>query len=258
MKNKFSVSIAIILSLIIFIAIILIPLHKPKAPTLKIAPALKGRIAIVIDDWGYSQNNLKIIQQIRQPLTCAVLPNLKNTPAVVKQLHKFGFEIILHLPMEPKEVKRLEKDTISINMNQEEIRKIINEDLVNLVFVKGVSNHMGSKITQDIKACAIVMQEIKKRNLYFLDSFVTARSVCAPLAKTMGLRFAKRDVFLDNQNNPEYIKNQISELKKIAYLQGIAIGIGHDRKNTLLVLKEMLPYLVKEGYKFVFVSEIAR
>jgi hypothetical protein len=102
------------------------------------------------------------------------------------------------------------------------------------------------------------MQEIKKHDLYFLDSFVTANSVCAPLAKKFGLKFAKRDVFLDNQNNPEYIKNQLGELKKIANRQGLAVGIGHDRKNTLLVLKETLPELAKEGYKFVFVSEIAR
>ena len=258
MKNKFSVSIAIALSLIIFIAIILIPLHKPKAPPVKIPPVLKGRIAIVIDDWGYTKNNLEIIRQIKQPLTCAVLPNLKNTPEVVKDLHNFGFEIILHLPMQPKEVKRLEKDTISVSMNQGQIRKIITKDLANLVFAKGVSNHMGSRVTQDTKTSTMVMQEIKKRNLYFLDSFVTAKSVCAPIAKKIGLRFAKRDVFLDNQGNQEYIKNQISELKKIANLKGIAIGIGHDRKNTLLVLKEVLPKLAKEGYKFVFVSEIAR
>ncbi|MDO9573149.1 MAG: divergent polysaccharide deacetylase family protein [Candidatus Omnitrophota bacterium] len=256
MKNKFIVSIAIILCLIIFIAIILAPLYKKVPP--KIIPISKGKIAIVIDDWGYNQNNLGILCQIKQPLTCAVLPNLRNTPSVVQKLHKFGKEIILHLPMEPKESRKVEKNTISVNMNKEEIRKIINKDLANLVFAKGVSNHMGSRVTQDIKSSTMVMQEVKKHNLYFLDSFVTSASVCASLAKKIGLRFAKRDVFLDNQNNPEYIKNQVNELKKIAYHQGIAIGIGHDRKNTLLVLKEMLPELAREGYKFVFVSEVAK
>ena len=248
--------------MIIFIAIILTPLYKPKAPPkikpVKITHVLKGMIAIVIDDWGYNQNNLEIARQIKQPLTCAVLPNLKNTSAVAQKLHKLGKEIILHLPMEPKETRRLEKDTISVSMSQEEIHKIIDKDLVNFVFAKGVSNHMGSRVTGDIKTSTMVMQEIKKRNLYFLDSFVTATSVCAPLAKKMGLRFSQRDVFLDNQSNPEYIKNQINELKKIAYRQGIAIGIGHDRKNTLLVLKEMLPSIAKEGYEFVFVSKVAK
>lgn len=244
------------LCLIIFIAIILVPLYR-KAPP-KIALPVKGRIAIVLDDWGYNQNNLGIAQQIKLPLTCAVLPNLKDTSVVAQKLHKLGNEIILHLPMEPKEARRLEKDTIFASMDEKELGKIIDQDLANLVFAQGVSNHMGSRVTENIKASTLVLQEIKKRKLYFLDSFVTAASVCAPLAKKMKLRFAKRDVFLDNQSNPEYIRSQINALKKIASRQGLAIGIGHDRENTLLVLKEMLPELVKEGYKFVFVSEIAK
>ena len=74
----------------------------------------------------------------------------------------------------------------------------------------------------------------------------------------MGLRFARRDVFLDNRDDPEYIRSQVIELKNLARSRGQAIAIGHDRKNTLLILKEMLPQLAEEGYKFVFVSEIAR
>ncbi|MDP2044111.1 MAG: divergent polysaccharide deacetylase family protein, partial [Candidatus Omnitrophota bacterium] len=128
----------------------------------------------------------------------------------------------------------------------------------NVIFAKGVSNHMGSRITEDASSSAMIMQEVKKHNLYFLDSFVTAKSVCARLAKKMGLSFAKRDIFLDNRDDPEYIRSQIIGLKNLARSRGQAIGIGHDRKNTLLILKEMLPRLAEEGYKFVFVSEIAR
>ncbi|MDO8488789.1 MAG: divergent polysaccharide deacetylase family protein, partial [Candidatus Omnitrophota bacterium] len=104
----------------------------------------------------------------------------------------------------------------------------------------------------------IVMAESKKRNLYFLDSFVTAKSVCREIANKMKVKFAKRDVFLDNQDNPVYIKQQLMKLKNLARKSGVAIAIGHDRKNTLKVLKEMLPVIESEGYKFVFVSEIAK
>ena len=100
------------------------------------------------------------------------------------------------------------------------------------------------------------MLEAKKRKLYFFDSFVTNQSVCPALAKKIKIRFAKSDVFLDNQNDSEYIKGQLIKLKNIARKQGWAIGIGHDRKNTLLVLKEMLGQLEKEGYEFVFLSQV--
>ncbi|TAM34396.1 divergent polysaccharide deacetylase family protein [bacterium] len=256
MKNKPLVISGLVLLLLIFVAVILSPLYK-QAPR-RMKPVFKGRIAIVIDDWGYHLDNLPIAGQIKQPLTCAVLPGLKNSREVSQRLHKLGFEIILHLPMEPKGKLRLEKDTIAVNMGREQMRRILDKDLTSVIFAKGVSNHMGSRVTEDINSSAMIMLEIKKHNLYFLDSFVTAKSVCAPLAGKMGLRFARRDVFLDNRDEPEYIREQVKILKNLTQTRGVAVGIGHDRRATLLVLKEMLPQLAKEGYKFVFVSEIAR
>jgi uncharacterized protein len=256
MKNKSFIIIALIFIFLAFLALILTPVSK-KVSVQK-APVTRGRIAIVIDDWGYHLNNLEIAQGIKQPLTCAILPNLKNSQLVARELNKLGFEIILHLPMEPKERYRLERNTITAKMNAEEIRNIFEKDLASVIFAKGVSNHMGSRITEDEKISTLVMIEAKKRKLYFLDSFVTAKSVCRKIARRIKIKFAKRDVFLDNQDDPEYIRRQVVELKNLSRKQGMAIGIGHDRKNTLMVLKEMLGPLESEGYKFVFVSELVK
>ena len=256
MKNKALKFLGISLLLLVFIALILFPLHK-KAPVKKI-PLLRGRIAIVIDDWGYSLNNLQIIEQIKQPLTCAILPGLKNSNPVMQKLNNLGFEIILHLPMEPKEQYNLENNTILSGMDAAAIDKIFTKDLSNITFAKGISNHMGSRITEEITTSRLVMAEAKKRKLYFFDSFVTNQSVCPALAEKIKIRFAKRDVFLDNQNDPEYIKGQLTKLKNLARKHGLSIGIGHDRKNTILVLKEMLPKLEKEGYRFVFLSQVVK
>ena len=255
MKNKPLIIFLGVLFLLIFIALILSPYKKGVR---KVTPVSKGRIAIVIDDWGYHLDNLEIIGQIKQPLTAAILPNLKNTQQVSQKLHKLGVEVILHLPMEPKEKRRLEIDTLTMDMNREQIQRILDKDLAMVGFAKGVSNHMGSKVTEDINLSGMIMFEVKKRNLYFLDSFVTGKSVCAPLAKRMKLKFARRDIFLDNQDEPGYIRNQINALKNLARIRGLAIGIGHDRRNTLLILKELLPQLAREGYKFVFISQVVR
>jgi polysaccharide deacetylase 2 family uncharacterized protein YibQ len=256
MKNKTLKLLMVSLLLLVFVALILIPLYK-KAP-IKKAPKLRGRIAIVIDDWGYSLNNLAIIAQIKQPLTCAILPGLKNSNLVMQKLNNLGFEIILHLPMQPKEKYNLEQNTITSGMDALAIENIFAKDLASVKYAQGVSNHMGSRLTEDINASTLVMAEAKKRKLYFFDSFVTNQSVCPALAKKIKIRFAKRDVFLDNQNDPAYIKQQLIKLKKLANQSGIAIGIGHDRKNTLLVLKEMLAGLKEEGYQFVFLSQVVK
>jgi len=251
MNKKVLIAITIVFSLLVFIALILTPLYKKPQ-------VLKGKIAIVIDDWGYHLNNLETAKSIKQPLTCAVLPNLKNSSLVAKKLKNSGFEIILHLPMQPKEKFKLEVNTITLAMNPGQISSILDKDLVSVKYAKGVSNHMGSGVTENKKIMEIILTRVKKHKLYFLDSYVTAGSVCGELAKNIGVKFAKRDVFLDNQNDPEYIKAQLLKLKNLAAKQGSAIGIGHDRKNTLAILKEIIPQLVKDGYKFVYVSELVQ
>lgn len=219
---------------------------------------IKGRIAIVIDDWGYNLNNLYIIDQIPYPLTASVLPNLNYSREVASELRARGLELILHLPMEPYEKYRLEKNTIMASFNEATIKNIIEQDLSNIAYAKGVSNHMGSSATSDLKTMEIIFKELKARGLYFLDSLVSTKSVCFPLAKKISLGFAKRDVFLDNTQDPSYIRGQINKLKSRAKNKGWAIGIGHDRKITLETLKEVMPEMEKEGYKFVFLSELVR
>jgi len=258
-NNKYWLALAAFLAIVIVIT--LLPAKKPKKvikPPRVVTRPIKGKIAIVLDDWGYNLNNVSILNEIKKPLTLAVLPNLKFSKKISQDAHQRGFEIILHLPMEPKEKYNLEKNTIRTSMNKEQVVNAVSEDLASIVYAKGVSNHMGSKATSDIKTMEIVFKELKKRGLYFLDSYVVTQSIAQETAYKTGLRFAKRDVFLDNSNDPRYIKDQIIKLAEKARLRGYAIGIGHDRRNTLQVLKEVMPELEKEGYRFVFVSELAR
>lgn len=252
----------IVFSLLFILLIIVVTIfrEKPKKIIRPIIPAvaIKGRIAIVIDDWGYSLNNLSTIEQIIYPLNLSILPNLKYSQEIASKLHSKGFEIMLHLPMEPLEKLPLEKNTISSSMSKDKIVKVIAADLTNLVYAKGASNHMGSKTTSDLKIMKTVFKELKKRDLYFLDSFVNPNSVCLELSHKLNYKIFKRDVFLDNVASREYILGQINRLKSKAKSSGFAIGIGHDRKLTLDVLKEVMPQIVKEGYKFVCLSEMTK
>ncbi len=253
-EQRYKVAIGILIFIIILQGAFII--KRPKIPP---PPAvIKGKIAIVIDDWGYNLNNLSLLDQIKYPLTIAVLPNLNYSQAVAKELHQRGFQIILHLPLEPHEKLRLEKNTIMTSMDESTISNILKQDLSSIVNPAGVSNHMGSRATEDPRIIGVIFRELKRRKLYFLDSLVSSESVCFDLAQKMHLGFAKRDIFLDNTEEPEYIKNQIYKLKARARVYGQAVGIGHDRKVTLEVLKEAMPVLEKEGYKFVFVSELVK
>lgn len=230
-----------------------------KIPVPVPAPAAdRGDIAIVIDDWGYTLSNLEILRQIKYPLTLSVLPNLAYSQTISREAGRLKMDVILHFPMEPKENIHLEKNTILTSMGENTIRNILSKDLESVRYAKGVSNHMGSKATADSRIMAVIFNELSRRKLYFLDSYVSADSVCSALAQKIDLGFAKRDVFLDNKEEPEYIRGQMNKLKLAARAKGWSIGIGHDRKITMRLLKEMMPELEKEGYRFVLLSDLIR
>ena len=93
---------------------------------------------------------------------------------------------------------------------------------------------------------AIVLSEIKKRNLFYIDSRTTSKTVAFELAKKMGVPVASRSVFLDNDLSPKATRFQMERLLGIARHTGRAIGIGHPNRATLKLLKDYLPKLKKE------------
>jgi polysaccharide deacetylase 2 family uncharacterized protein YibQ len=237
--------------------------QKKPAPELKPKPEVpekyQGKIAIVLDDWGYSLSSIDALKEIKEPLTLAILPRRAYSAAISGIAKEIGKETILHLPLEPQREKkyRFEPDTILITMTRQEVIKILEADIKNLPGIKGISNHMGSLATENEPLMKIIFSELKKRRLYFLDSY-TGKSVCKDLAGSAGITYARRQVFLDNKNDAQYIVGQLELLARIARQSGYAIGIGHDRPKTLDVLAKLVPELKKRGFKFVYVSELVK
>lgn len=230
--------------------------RMPRVSRKEAAP--KALIAIVIDDWGYNLNNTEFIKETKEPFSVSILPNLPFSKTISEAAYNNDKEILLHLPLEPhnEETLGLEKNTILTTMSEKEVRDILRVALEDISHARGVSNHMGSKATEDVDLMKMIFNEMKRNGLYFLDSLVSPNSVCFDLAHKMDVKFAKRSVFLDNKENPDYIIGQIGKLVNKAKVFGYAIGIGHDRHSTLAVLKKYLPKLTESGYKLVTVSEL--
>ncbi len=257
MKRNFTLIILILLIAFI-IAVVLrgkerpLPVSKP--------PAL-GKIALVIDDWGYNFTDPALLDEVAQPLTISVLPNLKYSKHIAQWARKRDYEVILHLPLEPEKkdsglYSRLESGTILCSMSEKEVRDNFRKAISSVPNAEGVSNHMGSKATQDKRLMKIIFEEMSRANLYFLDNLVTNKSICQDKSRQMNIKFAQRDVFLDNYSDPQYIKSQFHELKEIAKRRGYAIGVAHARKTTLRIIKEIVPQLEKEKIRFVYLSEL--
>jgi polysaccharide deacetylase 2 family uncharacterized protein YibQ len=66
----------------------------------------------------------------------------------------------------------------------------------------------------------------------------------------------KRDVFLDNTDDFDYVVTRIDEAARIAKASGHAVAIGHVRENTLLALKETIPKLEARGFEIARLKEL--
>jgi polysaccharide deacetylase 2 family uncharacterized protein YibQ len=237
-------------------------LEKETAPAIVYIRHKKSlaKVAIVIDDWGYNTRNTALLDSIDIPITISILPNLAfSTPIAKDQSSRSNREVILHMPMEPEGTRaRMEKDTLLSSLDKNKVITLLDTSFKSVPYAKGLSNHMGSKATQDRPLMAAVMEELNQKNFYFLDSLATPKSICANEAKRLNVRFLKRDIFLDNKSEREYISSQFDMLITLARLKGYAVGIGHDRQLTLEVIKEKVREVNDSNIKFVLASELAK
>ena len=147
---------------------------------------------------------------------------------------------------------------IHSGMTTEEIIRTVEESLGQFPYIDGVNTHMGSKITSDSKLIQIVLEQLKNRGLYFIDSRTTAESVAFDVAQRMEIPSAVRNVFLDSEIEEGFIRSQLIRLFRHAQQNGYAVGICHPSPETLKVLRENLHLVERYGLQTVFASEVVR
>lgn len=217
----------------------------------------KAKVAIIIDDMGYQKEMADRIMNLNFPVTVSVLPFLPYSRYVAQLAKEKGMTVLLHLPMEPHNSNvDPGKGAIFSTMSEQEIRAKFLANWQDVPYVSGVSNHMGSKITENRDIMKIILSEIKEKNLYFIDSMTSPDSVGYQLSREMGIKTAQRTVFLDNEQDIDYIGNQIDVLKEFALKYGSAIAIGHPYCNTIDMLMEAYLTFPAEGIEIVKLEEL--
>ncbi len=237
---------------------------KPPPPAIKIppikVPTYKYKVAIVIDDMGRDINKLRRLAEVDSDINIAILPYLKDSEVVARETFERGWNVILHLPMEPQNVAvhNPGEGALLTTMTGAELRSIINAGLDSVPHAVGFNNHMGSRFTEDEALMKVVMDTAKDRGVFFLDSKTTAKSVGEATARQMGVPTASRSVFLDNKQDEDYIRAQVEELIRIAKQNGTAIGIGHPYSETINVIIEKEADFERAGVKLVRLDELVR
>ena len=117
---------------------------------------------------------------------------------------------------------------------------------------------MGSRLTRDSRAMALVMARLKAHGQLFVDTRTSIRSVAGAAAHEADVPNADRNIFLDHVDGPEAIRRQLELVERVARRQRFAVAIGHPRDATLDALAAWISDAAARGVVFVPISAIDR
>lgn len=204
---------------------------------------LAGRLAIVIDDIGYRQKEDNAIYALPKEISVAIIPSAPNATARAKQAFEQQRDILIHMPMQPSKPIPIERGALMIGMAEEKIARLVAIAKEKVPYAIGLNNHMGSGATADKQTMRALMKQLAQHQLFFLDSKTIGKSVARQTATEFGISALDRDVFLDSSDQYADVQHQFNLAIQHARKYGIAIMIGHPRKNSIAVLQSGLASL---------------
>ncbi|TMW73709.1 divergent polysaccharide deacetylase family protein [Alteribacter natronophilus] len=222
----------------------------------------EAKVAVIIDDFGGNTGGVYRFLRADIPITVAVMPFLEESTEQAEMAHELGFEVIVHLPLEPKNGKAswLGPMPITSELSDEEVKNRVEKAIEDVPYAKGLNNHMGSNIVGNRRIMKIILEVAREHDLYVIDSGTSPDSVIPELAEEMNLRWAVRDTFLDDsRSSRHHVYKQMIRLCSQAERNGEAIGIGHvgiKGTDTFNGISDALEHLKDRNIKIVPASEL--
>ncbi len=215
-------------------------------------------VALVIDDFGYSAGELaKGFLELPWAVTVSVIPGLPFSGVIAEQAAAAGKEVMVHMPMEPLHEPVEDRGfTLLVTLSEKEIRERVARALACVPGAVGMNNHQGSRATADVQVMTVLMQELKSRGLYFVDSRTNSQSIALEVAERMQVPCVANATFLDVEPDTAKVHRQLSLLAQVAKRKGKAVGIGHMRRTTYELVRREVPRLQEQGLRFVPVSQL--
>lgn len=214
----------------------------------------KHYIAIIIDDLGHNRAQGHRALDLPAPITYAMLPYAQYSRELAERAQALGKEVMLHLPMANVSGKRLGPGALVPDLSRQEFIETLEAALAEVPYARGLNNHMGSLLTSQNLEMDWLMTEIKRREMFFVDSRTTPHTVALATASDHAIFSSSRDVFLDNEQTLEAIDAAFELLVANAKRNRTAIAIGHPYEVTLDYLEAVLPTLAERDIVVVPVS----
>src|SRR5690606_36668696 len=237
------------------------PAALPSEPVSAPVSGMAGEypvIAILIDDVGHSLTQGRRLLALPEPVSLAILPHTQAARTLAEEAAARGRTVILHQPMENGAGLSIGPGGLYSGMPAAELQQVLRTNLDSFGHIRGLNNHMGSRLTAERPAMDQVMQVLRERELFFIDSRTTHHTQAAFAAEAAGVPHLSRNVFLDNERSAEAIGRAFDRALEVARREGQALVIGHPYPQTLEFLEWRLSgdLMAEEGVEVVDVVEL--
>ena len=199
------------------------------------APNGGPKLAIIMDDISTNAQASEL-KKLSIKVTPSIFPPEKEHPKTAELAKEFSVYMV-HLPLQALNYTNEKANTLHTGDSKEKISQRIKDIKKDFKGVKYINNHTGSGFTSDFKSTLALLAELKNSEIYFIDSLTTNKSTVLDASKKLGLKYAYRDVFLDNEQNVSKILKMINNAVAVAKKDGVAIAICHPYKSTFEALK---------------------
>lgn len=217
------------------------------------APNGGPKLAIIMDDISTNAQASEL-KKLSIKVTPSIFPPEKEHPKTAELAKEFSVYMV-HLPLQALNYTNEKANTLRTGDSKEKISQRIKDIKNDFKGVKYINNHTGSGFTSDFKSTLALLAELKNSEIYFIDSLTTNKSTVLDASKKLGLKYAYRDVFLDNEQNVSKILKMINKAVAVAKKDGVAIAICHPYKSTFEALKIAQKDAFK-GVEVVYVDKI--
>lgn len=178
----------------------------------------RPRAALVVLNLGLSERATEAAIALPGAVTLAFSPYAPRLDEWIKRARDAGHEVMLGLPMEPRDFPRSDAGLMSLMTSVEVEQNILN---LNRVLSEGsgyigVVNFLGSRFTSDEIAMLPVMEALSKRGLVYFDTLENATSVAPQTAQKLGSPFATADLIIDPTQSRANVLARMSQTELLA------------------------------------------
>jgi uncharacterized protein len=232
--------------------------HSSARLQVRALPAATGQMAVIVDDMGANMQEARSLAAIGVPVTFSIIPGLNSYRQVAAFAASNAIETMIHIPMQSQgwPQRRLEPNGLLVEMDDATITAHLEGFVRDIPNAVGANNHMGSEFTEHEEQMRVVLQALKGKGLFFVDSVTSPQTAGQRIAREIGLKSGRRNVFLDNEQDRAYIQGQLAQAVRLAKKTGASIVICHPHPATIKALAALLPGLERQGIALVPASRL--